>query len=194
MKSKLSSRIGVVACGSLALALIVGLASGVGVYVGNQLAQDRIIDSLPPIELKAGTAVRTKSMSMATGLVDENVEALFVLDHLSGNLQCWLLSEKTGTVGGIYRANVAADLMTAGKTGQPEYMMTTGNFFWSGGTTANSAPGKSVCYVGDATTGNVVGYGIIYNEQAVKRGTVQSGVLKLVCKGTVRGEAVTRDQ
>ena len=87
MKSKKYSIIISVGVG---LALLIGLTTGIGVYVGNRLAQDRQFSQLPPIELAAGTAARTKSLSMATGLIDNNVEALFVLDHLTGNLQCWL--------------------------------------------------------------------------------------------------------
>ena len=194
MKSKLSSRIWLVACSSLALALIVGSATVVGIYFGNRLVENHSLYQLPAIELNAATGARTQSMSMATGLVDDAVEGLFVLDHLSGNLQCWLLNQRTGTVGGIYTVNVAADLTEGGKTAEPEYMMVTGNFLWTGGNRGNEVPGRSICYVGDAATGNVVGYGLMYSPQAIRRGTVQNGTLNLVCKGTVRGEAVTRDQ
>jgi hypothetical protein len=194
MKRNISVRVWIVASASLAVALLVGFSSAMGVYLGNQFAQDRMLQNLPPIELKAGTAARTKSMSLATGLVDNNAEALFVLDHVSGNLQCWLLNSRTGAVGAIYTANVASDLMTAGKTGEPDYVMTTGDFYFTGNTTGNLAPGKSVCYVADATSGNVVGYGIVYNKQAVVRGAVQAGTLNVVCKGSARGEMTNRDQ
>lgn len=190
-----SNRYLLITTGVVAIALLVGLTTGVGVYVGNRLAQDREIHVMPPINLNAGTAARTKSMSMATGLIDGNVEGLFVLDHLTGNLQCWLLNTRTGQVGGIYRANAAADLQLAGKAGQPEYMMTTGNFFFSGGNAGNNAPSQSICYVGDANSGNVVGYGVVYNPQAINRGIVQQGILNVVCKGSARnGASATRDQ
>ncbi len=182
------------AMGALGFALLIGVATGIGVYVGNRLAQDRMIAGMPPIELHAATGSRTKSMSMATGSIDGNAEALFVLDHVTGNLQCWLLNSRTGKVGGIYRANAAADLAVAGKTGEPEFMMATGNFFWNGGNTGNNQPSKSICWVGDANTGNVVGYNVIYNEQVLNRGGVEQGTLNLVCKGASRTAAVTRDQ
>jgi hypothetical protein len=195
-KSMKSKRVIIFAARSLALALLIGTTTGVGVYVGNRLAQDRQIQNMPPIELKAGTSARTKSMSMATGLIEPNVEGLYVLDHLTGNLQCWLLNNRTGQVGGIYRASAATDLAVGGgKAGKPEYMMTTGNFFFQGGLPGNDAPSQSVCYVGDASTGNVVGYGVVYNKQAVQRGMVQQGFLKVVCKGSARsGAQTTRDQ
>ncbi len=192
MKSK---RVLIFAASSVALVVLIGVTSGVGAYLGNRMAQQNVLNNLPPIELNAGTAARTKSMSMATGLIDGNVEGLFVVDHLTGNLQCWLLNTRTGQVGGIYRASAATDLAVGGKTGQPDYIMTTGNFFFSGGFAGNDAPSQSVCYVGDANTGNVVGYGVIYNKQAITRGVVQQGLLKGVCKGAARsGVATNRDQ
>ena len=191
MKSKKYS---IVISVGIGFALLIGLTTGIGVYIGNRLAQDRQLTQLPPMELMAGTAARTKSLSMATGLIDNNVEALFVLDHLTGNLQCWLLNTKTGNVGGIYRASAATDLAVAGKSGTPEYIMTTGNFFFRGGTSGSNTPANSICYIGDANTGNVVGYSLTYNEQALNRGIAANGALKLICKGAARTANVTRDQ
>ncbi len=177
---------------ALGLGLIVAASTCFGVVAGVRIAKsDSGITSLP-LELKAGTAARGKSMSMATGLIDGNVEGLFVLDHLSGNLQCWLLNSRTGAVGGIFRANVAQAL-AADKAGDPDYIMTTGNFFFSGGNAGNSAPANSVVYICDGTSGNVVGYSLTYNKQSALRGVVQAGTLKLVCQGSAR-DVVTRDQ
>jgi len=193
MKRIFSSRVALIAGTALAISLLVGVSSGVGVYVGSRMAQQQAIPELP-LELNAGTSARGKSMSMATGLIDGNVEGLFLLDHVTGNLQCWVLSPKTGSVGGYYTANVARDLQLEGKTGATEYLMVTGNFFFAGNS-GNDAPGNSVCYVGDSASGKVVGYGLVYNKQAIKRGVVQNGPLKLVCKGTARAEeSTTRDQ
>lgn len=192
MTSKKYSMLALVAF--FGVALTFGLTTGIGVYVGNRLAQSRMIENMPPVNLHAGTAARTKSMSMATGWIDGNVEALFVLDHVTGNLQCWLLNKRTGKVGGIYRANAAADLAVAGKTGTPDYLMTTGNFIFEGGVSGNNKPSKSICYVCDANTGNVVGYNVVYNEQIINRGGAETGSLVLVCKGAARAAAVNRDQ
>jgi len=195
MKTILKSRFWIVVCSAVAIALLIGITSGVGAYIGNRIAQEQVIPPIPPLELNAGTAARSKSMSMATGLVDGNVEGLFLLDHVTGVLQCWVLSPRTGSVGGYYTANAASDLATgANKTGGAEYMMVTGNFFFDGGVAGNNVPGQSVCYVGDASTGNVVGYGLIYNKQGIVRGVPQKGALKLVCKGVARLAQTTRDQ
>lgn len=193
MKTLFSSRFSKFFFGATAVALLIGLTTGLGVYVGNRMAQSRQAE-MSPLQLLAGTATRSKSISMATGLIDNNVEGLFVLDHVSGNLQCWVLSPRTGQVGGIYRANVAIDLAGGRKAGEPDYVMTTGNFFFSGGNTGNDAPGQSICYVADSTSGNVVGYGLVYNKQGIRQGVMQAGLLRVVCKGTTRGESTTRDQ
>lgn len=199
MKSQLSSRNWMIA-GAVSLALLIGLTTGIGVFVGNKLAQNRASESqlIPPIpqlplDLHAGTATRAKSLSMATGQIDDRVEGLFVLDHISGNLQCWVLNPRNGEPIGFYSANVKQDLASTGKSGESDYVMVTGNFFFQGGS-GNSTPGRTVCYVGEASTGNVVGYGLIYDTQAIKRGNPQQGPLKLVCKGSARGEQTVRDQ
>lgn len=185
---------------SLVLMTGIGLFAGVGSFVGSRLGQTASSDQgiadtnvTLPTELTAGTAARTGSLSLATGLIDGNVEGLWVLDHLTGNLQCWMLSPRTGQVGAIYRANVAVDLAT-GKAGDSELMMVTGNFFWDGGNLGNEVPGQSICYVADAKTGNVVGYGVTYNRQNIKRGNMQGGPLRIVCQGKARLTQTERDQ
>ena len=172
---------------------LVGTVSGVGAFLGNRLAQNASATNSQPLQLQAGTAARGKSLSMATGLIDENVEGLFVLDHVSGDIQCWLLSPRTGAVGGIYKANVVKDLGVE-KAGDADYAMATGNFNFIGNNAGNVGPGNSICYVADTKSGKVVGYGIIYDKQAIRRGNVTGGELKVVCKGAIRGEQLTRDQ
>ena len=63
MKTKLLSAPWLIAFAAVAFVVGIGLASGIGVFVGNRLAQDRLIENMAPIQLNAGTASRTKSMS-----------------------------------------------------------------------------------------------------------------------------------
>lgn len=177
----------------IGLGVIITACTTLGIVIGSRLAQPETTLTMPPFPLHAGTAAKGKTMSMATGLITGEVEGLYVLDHASGNLQCWILNPRSGAVGGIYRANVAADLMTD-KSGTPDYVMATGNFFFQGGNTGNQVPASSVCYVADESTGNVVGYALSYDRGAINRGIIQAGTLQVVCKGPTRGEEKVRDQ
>jgi len=174
------------------LGLVVALATGIGVWVGTRAASQPLNQFATPTALKAATAARSNSLSMSTGLIDGNVEGLYVLDHLSGNLQCWLINSRTGAIGGIYKANVAAAL-ASDKGGEPDYLMVTGNFNWTGGNIQNLQVGQSIVYVADANTGKVVGYSLNYNRTLIQRGEVQGGNLIPVCNGLARDIAI-RDQ
>lgn len=182
----------VVCGGLLGLSLIIAVSTCMGVLAGSRIASNQTGIELNPLTLKAASAARGKSISMATGSVDGNVEGLFILDHLSGDLQCWLLNSRTGAVGGIYRANVVNDLQVD-KTGESEFLMVTGGFVYNGGNRGNLVPGQSVVYVADVNTGDVVGYALMYNRQGIQRGVMQNGPLQLVCKGDARQIAI-RDQ
>lgn len=146
-----------------------------------------------PMPLFADAAVKGKTMSMATGLVVAEVEGLYVLDHASGLLQCWILNPRTGAVGGIFQTNILQDLPTE-KVGGGDYVMCTGTYLFTGGTTGNLVPSASVVYVGDEATGNVVGYSFNFNRTELNRGAMQNGVLRAICAGPTRGEGTVRDQ
>jgi hypothetical protein len=173
--------------------LLVCLSSGIGAMIGSKFGSTNLGANIPPIPLLADTATKGKSMSMATGLISPEVEGLYVLDHASGMLQCWLLNPRTGAVGGIYQTNVLADLGVE-KVGAGDYVMVTGGFAFTGGVTGNILPSGSIVYVGDEATGKVVGYSFSFNRTELNRGIMQRGVLRAVCAGPTRGGSVERDQ
>ncbi len=169
----------------------IGLVAGVGAFTGAQLADNKNED-LSPIELHAATASQNDSVSMATGLITGEVEGLWTLDHESGQLQCWVLSPRSGAFAGIYTTNVSNDLEVS--KGKPEFLMTTGNFFYKGGKIANQSPARSVCYIANTNSGVVAGYSLGINEQMIARGQAQGGALTKICTGKIKDQPVTRDQ
>ena len=169
----------------------VGLVSGVGAFAGAQLANGQK-ENLSPIELHAATASHNDSVSMATGLITSEVEGLWTLDHESGQLQCWVLSPRSGAFAGSYSTNVANDLEL--NKGKPEFLMTTGNFFYTGGKIANQEPARSVCYVANTTSGVVDGYSVRINQNLINRGQAQGGALTKICPGKIKEQAATREQ
>ena len=175
---------------TIASLIFVGLVSGVGAYVGTQFSTTK--GGLSAIELHAATASSNDSLSMATGLITQEVEGLWLLDHKSGQLQCWVMSPKTGNVAGIFSSNIANDL--DGSKGTPKLVMTTGTFFFTGGTARNQQPANSICYVANTTSGVVAGYSVSVNRALMNRGQTQGGTLTRVCTGKLNGPEPVRDQ
>ena len=147
-----------------------------------------------PINLMADTAASGEQLSFATGLIDTNLEGLFVLDHLTGTLQCWVVNPRGGGVAGIYTTNVGAALATE-KEGKADYVLATGAMDFSGmQSIGNLRPASCVVYVGEGNSGKVVGYSLFFNRTAMLAGRAQGGQLQQVCIGQTRGAGLQRDE
>jgi hypothetical protein len=142
-----------------------------------------------PLRLAADSASGGKTISMATGSITDEVDGLFILDHLTGGLQCWLLNPRTGSVGGIYVADVNAALGL--DKGQPDFVMTTGAFYIR--SNGNLRAANTVCYVGDGKSGKVAGFSLAYDKAGIQQGTVQQGELNMVCAGPIRQAGAIRE-
>ncbi len=183
----------------LSLAIIGGLMVSttlLGAVVGSllTLGNDSPSIDLEPLKLHAASAARGKSISLATGWIDESVEGIYILDHMTGNLQCWVLSPKTGKISGVYTANVNVGLETD-VAGEKDYVMSTGSFVFSGGSSGARVPARSVVYVAEGNSGNVAAFGLQYDKATIRRGGgVDNGTLELIGKAPARGAGVTRDQ
>ena len=171
--------------------LLIGLVAGTGAFIGTRYAADQEVATLP-IELQAATSANNDALSMSTGLITSEVEGLWLLDHETGKLQCWVMSPRTGAVAAIFTTNVAKDLDSS--KGQPKLLMTTGNFFFTGGRAGNLTPAQSICYVANTTSGVVAGYSVNVNRTQIQRGGKQGGELTKVCTGKIGQQEATREQ
>ena len=184
--------------------LTMGLLVGVGMLIG-VLAAGRGDDSarlretrsgfqLPETLLNATATQSTDTFAVATGPVSDDMEGLFTLDYLSGDLRCFLLNSKViGAWGGLYEYNVINDLgLQPGKT--PKFLMVTGMGNFSGRTGATSAIAKnlggSLVYIVDANTGNFAVYGVPIDRNMANRGLAQSGNLVRLALGKAKGVEV----
>ena len=79
----------------------------------------------PHTPLYAVATDRTETFGMATGPVDTEVEAVYFLDFLTGDLRAVVLGKQPGTWTGFFQANVAADL-GIDQQKNPKFMMVTG--------------------------------------------------------------------
>ena len=144
--------------------------------------------------LHADTAARGKTMSLATGQVNANVQGLFVLDHTSGRLSCVVLSPRSGGDGvAVFAANVNETLGQA-KAGQTDYLMATGAINANvGGRAGQNRPSGCVCYVANSSTGQVAAYTFQFNNTMLENGQAQNGPLTVVWQGASREPAAVRD-
>lgn len=112
---------------------------------------------------QAITVDRTDKYAMATGPVSitERVEAVFVLDFLTGRLEGRVLNPSLGVFTHSYFRNVAADFEVDPR-GNPQYAIVAGQAQLASARGVSMASG--VVYVAELLTGKVICYGFPYNE------------------------------
>ncbi len=137
------------------------------------------------------TAARGKSLSLATGMIELNYEALYALDHLTGELSCYLLNARNGQIQAHIHTNVAAPL---GIVGEADYVLASGFMDFSGGVTDGARPATSVIYVGDGNTGKMAGFVLFYNKQALMQGSLAGSEIRMICQMESREVNAIRGQ
>ncbi|WP_146119068.1 hypothetical protein [Blastopirellula marina] len=136
------------------------------------------------IPVSASTAATSETLCAATGRVDEEMEGLFTLDSLTGDLQCAVMNSQTMRFGGLFRTNVLNDL-GIDATKKPSYMLLTGNASFRA-SSGNARPADTVCYVIDTSTGRFAAYTFAWTRAVSQRGAPQQGQLNLLDRGTAR--------
>jgi hypothetical protein len=160
---------------SLGVALGIGLAVGVlgGLLVGGVW---------PQTPLHATATDRVDSFAMATGQVDEDIEAVYFLDFLTGDLNAVVIGKQSGHFTGYFKANVAAD-MGLDSAKSPRYMLVTGTVdLRRAGTRMQYS--RAVVYVAEVTSGKVAAYAVPWASGLQQGG--QGGVQPLVPIATTR--------
>jgi len=120
----------------------------------------------------------SENFTMATGAVDDELEAVFFLDFLTGSLKAAVLSTSTGRFTSMYETNVMNDL-GVNAAQNPKFLMVTGTAGLRK-TGANVQPGNSVVYVTEVTTGRVASYAVPWTRgQATASSPVRGALYKL---------------
>jgi len=158
-------------------------------WLGIGLLAGVVIGSLcPSTPLHAVATDRSENILMATGFVDEQIEAVFFLDSLTGLLRAAVPSlQRASEYQAMWEANVGADMMTAiqtvntaaarmsgGKGGvaraviqppqTPRFVMVTGLMDLRQGS-ARMRPSRCVVHVAEANTGIVMTYVLPWSTQ-----------------------------
>ena len=128
-------------------------------YVAAGLIVGLVIGGMwPDSPAHAVATSQIESFAICTAPVDEDGEAIFFLDYLTGDLKGAAISPINGKFSAAFQANVATDL-GIDATKQPKYLLVSGvNQFRK--QAGNLQFGNSVIYVAELTSGKVAAYGI----------------------------------
>ena len=120
----------------------------------------------PSVPLHAMATDKIDTFSMATGPVEADYEAVYFLDHLTGDLHAYVIGRLAhggfGVLQHCYR-NVLEDFKTEGEK-TPKFLMATGLCDLTRGVGRGSVqPSRSVLYVADVASGMADVYALPYN-------------------------------
>jgi hypothetical protein len=175
------------ACVTMACVTIVSLATA-GYFAGLSAARradnPTAANAFPfpmPSTIDAVGAVSSEKFSIATGVVSEEAEGFFVLDHNSGIVQCSVFYPRVGKFMASFTGN-AGELVGAGGKGG-SYLMVTGQADMTrGGRPGTLAP--TLLYVLNTATGNYGVFSVPFDRQALAQGRPQQGVMIPMGTGT----------
>ncbi|MBN2580942.1 MAG: hypothetical protein JXB10_18295 [Pirellulales bacterium] len=129
-------------------------AVAVGILIGGLL---------PRTPIHATATDRTDTFMMATGMLDQNLEAVFLFDCLTGDLMATALQKPPypGGFGGVWRYNNVLGDLGVDPSKNPKFLMVTGVADLEGGTASNNL-GYSALYIVELTSGTMVAYAVPY--------------------------------
>jgi len=125
----------------------------------------------PSMPLHASATHGQENFAICTGFVDDEIEALYFLDFLTGDMKAAVLAmrgPRSGKFNALFEYNILQDF-GAGEDKSPKYLMVTGQANLPRGR-ANFQFAKSVVYIAEATTGQVGCYTIPWNSTAQAAG------------------------
>ena len=149
----------------------------------------------PNVPVHAVATDRADGFAMATGYCDEQVEAVYFLDFLTGDLSAAVVSKQTGRFNAFYTYNVTGDLaVNPGRP--PRYTITTGSADLRRGGGKATGLSRSLVYVAELNSGKVAAYAIPWSSSLWNAGQTLRGQFTLLdvgrFRGPVRGKAKKR--
>jgi hypothetical protein len=159
---------------ALTLGLALGGATTAGIMFSRQSQPAAVIPALADLQLKASATHGADTYAIATGPVDEDVEGLFTLDFVTGDLNCFVYNPRALSVGGRFYINVNDPKIFGAKKGKkPNFLITTGTLN-AGATTGGARLAGSLVYVVDVNSGEVAVFGFPWNKAVTNNGGLQS--------------------
>ncbi len=147
--------------------------------------------------LQIGTQIQASAthgegnFAIATGLIDDRLEAFYFLDFLTGDLRAAAVSRRTGEFVAFFERNIQQDFGSQSKN--PKYLMVTGLADIPRGR-ANTQIGQSLIYITEATSGEVGAYALPWNSSLSAKGQQQRGGFIRLGGGSFRTTFVRDDE
>lgn len=178
--------------------LLFGMLLGAAIFAAGGLFNRRIEHNASsggylPVAFRPDATSMGKAISVATGYITDTVEGIFVLDHVTGNLQCWVLNSRSGEIGGIFKGNITEALGIQAKN-DADFVMATGRFDFTNFRKGNLRYASCICYIGESSAGKIIGYSFLYDPSTGARGELQTGDLEIVTTIPFRDDSLIRDR
>jgi hypothetical protein len=140
------------------------------------LAAVALVRFWPSTPLHAVATDRSETFALATGYCDDggNIEAVWMLDCLTGDLCAMVVSRQSGKFNAVYTRNILMDL-GVDLNKNPKFQVVTGvaGVVHTGG--ANVAPSRCFLYVAEITTGKLAAFYIPWSSPNWARGMPLGG-------------------
>jgi hypothetical protein len=141
----------------------------------------------PSVPLHAVATDKIESFSMATGPVEAEYEAIYFLDHLTGELHAYVVGRTRNGFGVLQHSyrKILDDFKTDEEK-TPKFIMTTGMADLTRGGRGQVMPSRSVLYVANVTSGMCGVYAMPYNTTAHTSGQFLENPLVLITSLRIR--------
>jgi len=142
-------------------------------------------------QVQASATHGEDNFAIATGMIDDRLEAFYFLDFLTGDLRAAAVSRRTGEFVAFFERNIQQDF--GGRSKNPKYLMVTGLADIPRGR-ANTQIGQSLIYITEATSGEVSAYALPWNSSLSAKGLQQRGGFIRLGGGSFRTTFVRDDE
>ena len=144
----------------ISFGVLLGLVGGLALHFGLEWRSTNGSAPVLPLDelkLRAAASHGSETFAMATGAADENGEAVFMLDYLTGDLSCFVLHSRTNKFNAMFKTNVWKELPVE-KGKKATYVMCTGSWSPLKGGANGQRPADCVVYIADCNTGYFAAY------------------------------------
>lgn len=141
----------------------------------------------PHAPLHAVSNDRFDTFAIATAPLDEEVEAVYFLDFLTGDLRSAAINPRLGRFNAFFQLNILQP-MQIDVTKNPKFLMITGMLDLRRG--AGPQWGKNAVYVAETTTGRVAAFATPWAPQMANAGKTVQGAMRMLDVAQFRTAAV----